>query len=128
MPVTSPPILLVDDDRGLREILEVALTSEGYEVIAARDGLAALDAIEQIIPAVVLLDWMMPRMDGPSFAAELDRRGLRARIPILLLTAANGAAMRAAQIQADAFLSKPFELPELLDTIDRLTHCGARPG
>ena len=119
-------ILVVDDDDGLREILELALLSEGYDVVAAGDGLAALEIIEERLPQLVLLDWMMPRMDGPAFAHELARRGLRPRIPILLLTAANAAPARAAQIAADGFLEKPFELPELLDEIDRLTSAGLR--
>ena len=114
------PILVVDDDAGLREILEMALRGEGYSVLVARDGLEALATIEDERPAVVLLDWMMPRLDGPGFAAELARRGLRGRVPILLLTAANGAEERAAQIRAESVLAKPFELPDLLDEVDRL--------
>jgi CheY-like chemotaxis protein len=119
------PILVVDDDPGLREILELALYSEGYSVLVARDGLEALATIEDELPSLVLLDWMMPRLDGPGFARELDRRGLRGRVPILLLTAANGAEERAAQISAESVLAKPFELPDLLGEVDRLA--GAAP-
>ena len=119
--MTRAPVLVVDDDAGLREILQLALTSEGYEVVVARDGVDALARIEQRQPRPILLDRMMPRMDALALADELRLRGLRSRIPMLLLTAANGASARAAQIEADGWLAKPFELPELLDKVDRLT-------
>ena len=118
------PVLVVDDDSGLREILRLALETEGYEVIAVRDGLEALQQIERERPALVLLDWMMPRMDGPAFVAELEARGLRRRLPVLLLTAANGAHERGAKIAADGVVTKPFELPELLAEVDRLVASG----
>lgn len=114
------PILVVDDDPGLREILELTLRSEGYEIVVARDGLDAMALIEERLPGLVVLDWMMPRLDGLGFAAELAHRGLRERVPILLLTAANAAENRAAQIEAAAVLAKPFELSDLLDTVERL--------
>lgn len=122
------PILVVDDDAGLREILELALQSEGYTVRVARDGLEGLAFVGEQVPGLVLLDWMMPRLDGPGFAAELARRGLRPGLPILLLTAANAAGERAAQIQADGVLAKPFELPDLLGEVDRLISPAHRGG
>src|SRR3712207_6572372 len=120
-----PSVLVVDDDRGLREILEQTLAGEGYEVIAARDGLDALGCLESGLPDLVLLDWMMPGMDAPTFVAELERRDLRRQVPILLLTATNAAAERAEQIRAEAWLPKPFELARLLDQVHHLTGCGA---
>jgi CheY-like chemotaxis protein len=126
--VSPARVLVVDDDDGLRAVIEAALLDEGYEVLVARDGLEALARIEQRPPRLVLLDWMMPRMDGPAFEAALRERGLRARIPILLLTATNRAPERAAQIRAESWLAKPFELPELLEAVERLTDRAACNG
>ena len=116
----SKPVLVVDDDRAIREILEEALADEGYEVDLAGDGVEAIDKVNHRRPELILLDWMMPRMDGEAFADELDRRGLRPAIPILILTAAGNAQQKAERIGAEGYVTKPFELPRLLDEVARL--------
>jgi two-component system response regulator MprA len=116
----SKPVLVVDDDSAIREILELALADEGYDVDLAGDGVEAIDKVNNKQPQLILLDWMMPRMDGEAFADELGRRGLRPAIPILMLTAAGNPEQKAARIGAEGFLTKPFELPTLLDEVARL--------
>ena len=109
-------VLVVDDDASIREFLDLALQDEGYEVVHAVHGAAALELVEQRQPDVILLDMRMPVMDGWAFArAYRQKPGPHA--PIIVLTAARDAAESAAQIQADDFLAKPFDLGELLERV-----------
>ncbi len=114
-------VLVVDDDRGIRETLVAALELDGYEVASAADGLVALEMVARAAPAVIILDLMMPKMDGFAFANELQARGLREKLPLLVLTADGRAREKAARIGADAWLAKPFDLLELLDRVGSLT-------
>jgi DNA-binding response OmpR family regulator len=113
-------VLVVDDDRGLQETLEALLAFEGYRPIIARDGIEALDELDTALPDLILLDMVMPRLDGFGFAAELERRGLRAAIPIIVLTADGRAEEKAARVGADDFVTKPFDLDLLLQKIARM--------
>jgi two-component system response regulator MprA len=107
-------ILVVDDDRAVREALERALGYEGYDVESAPDGGAALAAIERRAPDVVVLDVMMPGLDGLAVTRRLREKGNR--VPILMLTARDGIDERVEGLDmgADDYLVKPFELDELL--------------
>ena len=110
-------VLVVDDDEAIREFVETALSDEGYEVMTAQHGAAALGLIEQRQPAVILLDMRMPVMDGWQFAqAYREQPGPHA--PIIVVTAAREASERAAQIGAEGVLPKPFRLVELLDLVE----------
>jgi two-component system, OmpR family, response regulator MprA len=111
-------ILIVDDDAGIQELLELALAGEGYDVLVARDGIDALEKLDGYGPDLIVLDLMMPRMDGTTFAAELRRRGLS--IPIMMLTAASRGEQRAQALSADSYIAKPFSLPELLGQVAEL--------
>ena len=110
------PILVVDDDPGIRGLIDLALSDEGYRVVTATDGAAALEVLAQQLPAIILLDMRMPIMDGWEFA-----RTYRARpgphAPIVVVTAAREATERAAQIAAEGVLPKPFRLAELLAVV-----------
>jgi CheY-like chemotaxis protein len=113
----SKLILVVDDDEGLQETLQAVLEGEDYEVVIAGDGLAALEKLATVMPALILLDLMMPRMDGFTFALELERRGLRSSIPIIVLTADSRGKQKANQLGANNYIDKPFDIPDLLDKI-----------
>lgn len=117
-------ILVVDDDPSIREFLELALVDEGYRVSCAANGEVALDLARQTPPDLILLDMRMPVMDGWEFARRY-RESPPPWAPILVITAAVDAARRAAEIDADGYLAKPFDLAELLRTVDRLAR---RPG
>jgi two-component system chemotaxis response regulator CheY len=111
------PILVVDDDPGIREFVDLALSDEGYQVVTATDGAAALEVLAQHFPAIILLDMRMPIMDGWEFARMYrERPGPHA--PIVVVTAAREATDRAAQIAADGVLPKPFRLAELLEVVE----------
>ncbi len=111
-------ILVVDDDEGIREFVGWALADEGYEIMAAPDGAAALKLSRKVRPDLILLDMRMPVMDGWEFA-----RAFRAvpglPVPVVLMTAARDAAALAAEIHADGYLAKPFDLSELLEVVGR---------
>ena len=113
-------VLVTDDDRAVREALERALQLAGYEVELASDGDTALAAIERRTPDAVVLDIMMPGLDGLDVTRRLRRGGNR--VPILLLTARDAVGDRVEGLDAgaDDYLSKPFALEELLARIRAL--------
>jgi CheY-like chemotaxis protein len=120
------PILVVDDDPDLRELLCLLLTDAGYRVTAASDGLAALREVEREMPGVVLLDMKMPLMDGAQFAAEFRRR-YRQICPLVVVTAAKEARSKAKEIGAEAWLAKPFALEDALEIVRRFERPPATP-
>ncbi|HEY8374135.1 MAG TPA: response regulator transcription factor [Pseudonocardiaceae bacterium] len=107
-------ILVVDDDRAVRESLRRSLQFNGYQVDLAADGLQALDAIAANRPDAMVLDVMMPRLDGLEVCRRL--RGTGDDLPILVLTARDAVSDRVAGLDAgaDDYLPKPFALEELL--------------
>ena len=107
-------VLVAEDDRGLRESLERVLRFEGYDVHAVRDGALALEAVAEQVPDVVVLDVMMPVVDGLTACRRLRER--YRHLPILMLTARHEVADRVAGLDAgaDDYLVKPFALDELL--------------
>ncbi|MER5637395.1 response regulator transcription factor [Kitasatospora sp. NPDC002227] len=113
-------LLVVDDEPALRDALESSLAFEGYEVLTATDGYEALDAVERERPDLVLLDIMMPRMDGLTAVRRMRSRGDTA--PVLMLTArdAVGDRVTGLDVGADDYLAKPFELDELLARVRAL--------
>jgi CheY-like chemotaxis protein len=118
--MAQPRILVVDDDTSIRSFVEMALDSEGYAVSTATNGVQALAVTDQVHPDLILLDMRMPIMDGWTFARMYrDQAGPHA--PIVVITAATDAGERAAEIQADGFLGKPFDLDELLVLVSKYT-------
>jgi len=117
-------ILVVDDDPDLREFLRLMITSIGFEVISAANGQEALDVLEDHDPDLILLDMKMPVMDGWEFSRALETRG--AHPPVVVFTAAPDPAARAAEVHADGWLGKPFELEELEATVRKFAAHPAR--
>ena len=113
-------VLVVDDDPDIRGLLEAVLRGAGYAVELAADGLEALERLGGGPPALVLLDVMMPRMDGVAFARELGRLGLRPRVPVVMLSAGGRARQARDEVGAEDHLAKPFDLAALLATVARL--------
>jgi two-component system, chemotaxis family, chemotaxis protein CheY len=111
-------VLVVDDDATIRQFIEMALTDQGYQVLTAEHGQAALDVVPRSRPGLILLDMRMPVMDGWGFA-EAYRRTPAPHAPIIVLTAARDADESAREIGADACLAKPFDLRDLLGLIQR---------
>lgn len=113
-------ILIADDDRAIRESLDRALTLEGFVTVAVIDGAAALDEVRRNPFDVVILDVMMPNVDGITACRVL--RSERNAIPILMLTARTETSDRVEGLDAgaDDYLPKPFALEELLSRIRAL--------
>jgi CheY-like chemotaxis protein len=86
----------------------------------ASDGVEGLNRLVESQPAAILLDITMPRMDGYTFAEELKQRGLPVPPPVIVLTADGRAAEKAARVQAQGYLAKPFALPTLLAEVARV--------
>ena len=107
-------ILVVDDDRAVRESLRRSLSFNGYSVNLAEDGVEALDAIANDRPDAVVLDVMMPRLDGLEVCRQLRSTG--DDLPLLVLTARDSVSERVSGLDAgaDDYLPKPFALEELL--------------
>jgi CheY-like chemotaxis protein len=120
----SGDLLVVDDDPDMAEVLAWILGEAGYLVRIARNGKEALEAVAARIPELVLLDMLMPVMDGWRCARELRARYGRT-FPIVVVTAAEHARARAEEVGADDAMSKPFEVRALLETVAR--HVG-KPG
>ena len=111
-------ILIIDDDQEIREMVGYALTDEGYLVITAHNGAAALEVLESEQPDLILLDMRMPVMDGWTFARTYRQRP-EPHVPIVVMTAAIDAAQWSREVSAAGFISKPFELNRLFDTVKR---------
>jgi len=116
---TGALILLVEDDRDIRDSFADALGDEGHTVTRATDGLDALECLRSgARPSLILLDLMMPRMDGLRFRAEVSKAPEWADIPIVVMTADVRA--KAQTIGVRSFLRKPIHLRDLLNTVNHV--------
>jgi CheY-like chemotaxis protein len=118
-PQDSHVVLVVDDDPDILEALSEILEAEGFEIRRARNGKEALDRLEPDPPKLILLDLMMPVMDGWEFAQRMRQRPSVAHIPIIVLSADRNVGLKATDIGATGHLAKPFELSDLLDMVRR---------
>jgi DNA-binding response OmpR family regulator len=114
--IPTAPILVVDDDAKIVRLVRTYLEREGYRVVTATDGPAALDAIETHEPALVVLDLMLPELDGRAVIRAVRRDEAAARTPILVLSARSSTIDRIAGLEdgADDYLPKPFSPAELV--------------
>lgn len=118
-------ILVVDDDPSIREILSIQLTRLGYEVTTADDGLEAVTAFKASTPDAILLDLMMPRLDGLASCQQiraLEKKTGAKRTPVLFLTARDSTHDKtsAALSGGDEFVAKPVSMQELRDRLEAL--------
>jgi len=119
---TKPMILLVDDEPAIVEILKMRLEHHGYMVETAYDGQSALEKARTLSPALILLDIMLPKLDGYKVCKLLKFDDKYAHIPIVMQTALSQEADRklAYESGADNYLTKPFETADLLAVITDL--------
>ena len=121
--VLAPTVLVVDDSVTVRKVTQRLLQREGYTVLLARDGLEAIQVLEDNLPDLVLLDIEMPRMDGFELAARLREQPRLAEIPVVMISSRTADKHRehAARLGVQAFLGKPYDESELLELVGRLT-------
>src|SRR5215207_9100328 len=119
-PQAKPSILLVEDEENLHEALKLNLELEGYEVTSAYDGAAAMKAVQNEYFNLIILDVMLPEMDGISVTQNI--RLTNDEVPILILSAKNTSADKVLGLKkgADDYLTKPFNLEELLLRVQKL--------
>jgi DNA-binding response OmpR family regulator len=114
--IPTAPILVVDDDAKIVRLVRTYLERDGFSVVTAADGPAALDAIETHAPALVVLDLMLPELDGRAVIRAVRRDEESGRTPILILSARSSTIDRIAGLEdgADDYLPKPFSPAELV--------------
>ena len=118
----SPSILVVDDSVTVRKVTSRILRRQGYRVLTAKDGIEALKALQDEIPAVILLDIEMPRMDGFEVATRVRASDELSNIPIIMITSRTGDKhrQRAMELGVDHYMGKPYQEEHLLETLDEL--------
>ncbi len=114
-------VMVVEDDFSIRDILRELLEEEGYRVVWAADGREALARLKAARrpPSLILLDLMMPVMDGWEFRLAQQRDPELARIPVVVISADHALPQKISQLAVEGYLPKPFELATLLDTVQR---------
>lgn len=112
-----PSVLVVDDDADIREFLAAFLSFHGYDVTTAANGAEALQQLRETRPCVILLDLMMPVMDGVEFRRRQQSLQAVADIPVLCLSAKYDARETASALGMDACLPKPFEPDAVADAV-----------
>lgn len=111
-----PLVLVADDDPDILLLMTVTLERDGYDVVGAKDGLSAFEAAVERVPHLVLLDLMMPGLDGYEVTRRLRGEPITKDVPIVIVTAAaeESQAAKALDAGADAYMKKPFSPRELL--------------
>jgi len=117
-------ILLVDDEKDLSEIVKFRLESQGYDVICAYDGQEALDKARDEKPDLIIMDLMLPKLDGYKVCRMLKFDKKYNKIPVIIFTARSQESDKEAgkDVGADAYITKPFEPEALIAEIKKLLH------
>ena len=125
---TLPTVMVVDDSLTVRRVTQRLLSREGYQVVLAKDGVDALEQLQDFPPDVMLVDIEMPRMDGFDLTRNMRNDDRYKHIPIIMITSRTAEKHRehAAQLGVDAYLGKPYQEDELLDLLTM--HVQARRG
>ncbi len=115
----KPRVLIVEDESALVELLRYNLEQSGFKVMVAGDGEEALASVQEDVPDIILLDWMLPLMSGIEVCRQLRRQTSTANVPIIMLTARGeeGDRIRGLDAGADDYVSKPFSPTELVARI-----------
>ena len=124
--MTRPLVLVVDDDPDILDAICDILDAEGYRVSRARHGQEALEQVESERPDIILLDLMMPVMDGVAFSQALRERPAVSDVPIVVISA-DGNPARAAAVGAAGYLAKPFDIDALLTQVAGITRAAGEP-
>jgi CheY-like chemotaxis protein len=118
--MNAPRVLLVDDEYASAEVLALILAGDGYHVTTVPDGQQALARLEEAAPDLVIMDFMMPGMNGAHLVNAIRDIQRFEHVPVLMISGAPEAALRRYETQYEAFLRKPFGLEQFLRTVRRL--------
>ncbi|MEU6840585.1 response regulator [Streptomyces sp. NPDC046716] len=125
MPGATGRVLVVDDNKVIRQLIRVNLELEGFEVVTAADGAECLEVVHQVRPDIVTLDVVMPRLDGLRTAARLRADARTSDLPIVIVSACTQYEVEnGLDVGVDAFLAKPFEPGELVRVVGQLREQG----
>ena len=115
-------ILITDDSSDIRQLLSALMVEEGHKVLVANDGRKALEVIDTELPDLMILDIMMPNLDGYGVLREMNERQVTDRVKVLILTAKTAEAdwVRGYKLGADQYLTKPFGSDELIASVNDL--------
>jgi CheY-like chemotaxis protein len=113
-------VLVVDDEFGVAEVLEAILEDEGYRVVTAINGRQGLERAAETQPDLIMLDVMMPIMDGAATLLALRADGRFSRVPVILMSSLDEATARETCRGYQAFLRKPFRITQLLALLDQV--------
>lgn len=124
MEKSKAKILVVDDDERALRLIEAMLAPKGYQIILAKDGKEAVDIVRSRIPDLILLDIMMPGIDGYATLAKIKEDKATANIPVIMVSAVGYELNKklANQLGAAGYITKPVDLAELQGTIARFLH------
>ncbi|WPD18152.1 response regulator [Thermaerobacter composti] len=111
-------VLVADDVAAVRAFLQLALTEQGYEVVLAADGGTALQLAREMRPDVILLDWVMPRMNGAQVLRALRRDPQLRQVPVILMTGSVGVDEITSEFGVRWVLEKPFGIDDLFVTLE----------
>lgn len=115
-------VMAVDDDPTIRRLLQVNLEMEGYDVVLAADGEEAMERVREFMPALVVLDIMMPKKDGWTVCEEMKSDDELKDIPVVFLSArAQDADIQRGEALGAAYMTKPFDPFDLLELVAELT-------
>lgn len=112
-------VLVVEDDRLLWALVSDVLTDEGFDVRTSANGQEALEVLETWIPDVILLDLMMPVMNGPAFRAVQRAHPKASDIPVIVMSAAANLDTETSGLEPAGVLGKPFDLDDLISAVRR---------
>ncbi|HEY7281273.1 MAG TPA: response regulator transcription factor [Actinomycetota bacterium] len=122
-----PTVLIVDDDPDVQMFLQIALDAAGFTTITADNGREAVEAITERQPDVVVLDIMMPVVDGWSALAEVRQAGISPPVIVMTAKADGQTRERAQQLGVEGFMTKPFSPNELLQRVEEIVRHANNP-
>jgi CheY-like chemotaxis protein len=112
-------VLIVDDELGITEVLEAILDDYGYRVVTAINGKQGIERLEEAPPDIVLLDVMMPIVDGPAMLRAMQASPTFRNIPVIVMSSLTEAAVAKSGVRCFAFLRKPFRAATVVQIVAR---------
>jgi DNA-binding response OmpR family regulator len=113
-------ILVIDDELVIANMLQIALEDEGYQAIVAHNGKAGLESAREVRPDLVLLDFMMPIMDGPATLAALRADEALSTVPVIIMSSIDERTVSSAMSGYQRFIRKPFRIDFLIEVIGQI--------